>query len=377
MRGRSGNSRWPVLRPLLFATAVLLAQATHAEEPLRFLSEDDDWVDLSAFLDRPYGFIPVVAPITEPAIGFGVALAPVFIDRTQVSQNNRRPNLAAAAAGLTTRGTWFGAAGYSGNYWDGKLRVAGGAMVANVNLNWYGLGNSPLQDDPLQYTIGLQGFGFSFAYQLFNSRFFVGLMYGLGATQVSARGERFDEKALGDTVMSLLRPSVQLDTRDSIFTPRRGFFVEVSATGFFEGFRASGRVDAIALGYYPLFDNLILGARADFGAVLGAPPFYLSPFVTNRGAPVMRYSGQQMADLEVELRWQFWRRLSLVGFGGFGATLSKEESGRQTSKVVFTFGGGARYELARRYQLHMGVDVAGSQAGPALYLVFGSAWSRL
>jgi hypothetical protein len=34
-------------------------------------------------------------------------------------------------------------------------------------------------------------------------------------------------------------------------------------------------------------------------------------------------------------------------------------------------------ELARKHRLHLGVDVAGSKAEPALYVVLGSAWSRL
>jgi glucose/arabinose dehydrogenase len=43
---------------------------------------------------------------------------------------------------------------------------------------------------------------------------------------------------------------------------------------------------------------------------------------------------------------------------------------------VVTGGGGFRYELARKYKLHMGVDVAFGPDGPALYVQFGSAWMR-
>ena len=41
-----------------------------------------------------------------------------------------------------------------------------------------------------------------------------------------------------------------------------------------------------------------------------------------------------------------------------------------------TSGGGFRYELARRYKLHMGVDVAFGPDGTALSVQFGSAWFR-
>jgi hypothetical protein len=36
-------------------------------------SSEDGWLDFSGFLDKAYGFIPVLVPITEPAVGCGVA----------------------------------------------------------------------------------------------------------------------------------------------------------------------------------------------------------------------------------------------------------------------------------------------------------------
>jgi hypothetical protein len=39
-----------------------------------------------------------------------------------------------------------------------------------------------------------------------------------------------------------------------------------------------------------------------------------------RGVPAMRYLGEEMAQIETELRWQFWKRLSVVGFAGTGET---------------------------------------------------------
>ena len=41
-----------------------------------------------------------------------------------------------------------------------------------------------------------------------------------------------------------------------------------------------------------------------------------------------------------------------------------------------TGGGGFRYELARRYKPHMGLDLGFGPDGPALYVQFGSAWLR-
>jgi hypothetical protein len=107
----------------------------------------------------------------------------------------------------------------------------------------------------------------------------------------------------------------------------------------------------------------------------GDMPFYLRPYVTLRGAPVLRYQGEHAAKVEAELRWQFWKRFSLVGFAGTGVAWNDLE-GFEATQSVTTGGGGFRYELARRYKLHMGIDVAFGPDGPAFYVQFGSAWFR-
>jgi glucose/arabinose dehydrogenase len=94
-----------------------------------------------------------------------------------------------------------------------------------------------------------------------------------------------------------------------------------------------------------------------------------------RAVPAMQYQGEHAATVEAELRWQFWKRFSLVGFAGEGiAWIDLDRFDRQ--RTVTTGGTGVRYELARRYKLHMGIDVAFGPDGAALYVQFGSAWMR-
>ena len=175
-----------------------------------------------------------------------------------------------------------------------------------------------------------------------------------------------------------LTPSFTYDSRDTIFTPGRGTYVEASF-GFF-GSALGGedefeRGAVIAMQFLGLHPKLTLGVRGDLGLTFGDAPFYLRPYVSLRGAPILRYQGEQAASLEGELRWQFWKRISLVGFAGYGAAWNDFEDFENTQSLV-TGGGGVRYELARRYKLHAGVDVAFGPDGPALYVQFGSAWTR-
>jgi hemolysin activation/secretion protein len=89
----------------------------------------------------------------------------------------------------------------------------------------------------------------------------------------------------------------------------------------------------------------------------------------------MRYQGESIAQIETELRWQFWKRFSVVAFAGVGVAWNDAER-FDASRTVPTGGLGFRYELARKYGIHSGVDVAIGPDNSAVYLQVGSAWAR-
>jgi hypothetical protein len=64
-----------------------------------------------------------------------------------------------------------------------------------------------------------------------------------------------------------------------------------------------------------------------------------------------------------------------VGFGGAGATWSDLER-RDGTESVTSGGFGLRYELARAYGIHVGLDVAFSGDSSAIYVQIGSPWAR-
>ncbi len=60
-------------------TPASASAATNA--PSKFRSADDGWLDVSEFLAQRYGFLPVVIPITEPAVGYGAAGGLMFLSK--------------------------------------------------------------------------------------------------------------------------------------------------------------------------------------------------------------------------------------------------------------------------------------------------------
>ena len=127
--------------------------------------------------------------------------------------------------------------------------------------------------------------------------------------------------------------------------------------------------------FAPLARSLFFGVRGTAQTSSDGTPFYLRPFVVLRGVQALQYQGDQTAEVEAELRWQFHPRFSLVGFGGAGVARG-DSALRDREKTVTAGGGGVRYLVAREYGLQMGLDVGFGPDKPILYVVFGSAWVR-
>ena len=368
---------------LLVLSALAFAGAAHAADPSRFRSPDDGAFDVSGFLDEKYGFLPILIPITEPAVGFGGALGVMFLDQPLgASTQFHRPNVSVVGGLATANGTW-GAMGGDLRHWNnGRLQTLVGLMTASINLDFYGIGDDAfLADHPLHYNLEPSGGVLQAKYQLGKSRFWIGASYAFASTDVTFESPASAPDlpgASGNMDVGGITPSLTFDSRDNMFTPLRGAYVEATVGVFAPALGGDDefqRARVIAMQFFPFPEHAVyFGYRFDGAASFGDVPFYLRPYITLRGAPALRYQGEDTAQIEAEVRWQFKKRWSAVGFAGFGAAWS--DLGDSGSETVPTGGAGFRYEIARKYGIHMGLDGAYGPDGPAIYVQVGSAWAR-
>ena len=350
----------------------------------KFRSSEDGWLDVSGFLDRAYGFLPLLVPITEPAVGYGAAGGLAFIKKNpgEETAGLGRPNVSMVGGLSTQNDTWALFAGDLRRWNADRFETFVGLMKGSINLDFYGIGeDDALQEDPLSYSLDPLGGLVRGKYRLGNSRVWAGLTYVL-----ADMGVEFEEPATTAGTPDLenvsriggITPAVTFDSRDNLFTPSKGTFFEGSVGLYDEalgGDASFQRLSLILIHQWSVRPDLTLGVRGRGQFSFGDAPFYMRPFVALRGVAVLRYQGEEVADVETEVRWQFWKRFSLVGFAGSGATWNDFESFDDTNTVV-TGGTGFRYEIARRYGVHVGLDVAFGPDHPAIYVIFGSAWLR-
>ena len=386
---RDKHARWLLLCCVLLGTNVLAEDASSEipakpEQPSRIRSAEDGWLDISGFLDQTYGFVPVAVPITEPAVGLGAVGALAFIDKQKgdAAAGFGRPNITVVGALGTDNGTKGAFAGDMRHWLDDRVKTLAGVMRASVNLDFYGIGRDPvLQDNPKSYNLKTTALVVQGRYRIGDSQTWVGIGYALASTSVkfnTLEETRVRPGLQGDSRVGGLLPIVSFDSRDNMFTPTKGTYLELSAGLFSKALGSDSdfqRANLTAIHYRPLARNLTLGVMGSSVLSFGDVPFYLRPFISLRGVPVMRYQGDHVAQIETELRWQAWERFSLVGFAGAGATRNGNSQNRASQNVA-TGGFGIRYEIARKYGLHLGIDVAYGPTGPVYYVQFGSAWMR-
>ena len=343
-----------------------------------FIDAGDGWLDLSGFLNRAHGFVPIVAPITEPAVGYGAAGALLFVSRSGEpgSERYQRPDLTAVGALATENGTRGAFAGHSGRWLDGRLQLTAGVADASVNLNVY-----PSPDTGFGFNADVRGGVVEAKYRVAGPAWWAGLRYSLadvGVTFDTQDSERPGGFVDGDDRLSGVSAILTWDRRNNLFTPTSGYLLDLAGTVFDEALgsdRDFQRTDLVSQAFRPLSDRLFLGVKGCGRWSSDGTPFYLLPYVQLRGVQAMRYQGEEAGEVEAELRWQLHPRFSLVGFGGAGVAADRGPLGGERETLVAA-GAGFRYLIARSYGMHLGVDVARGPEQTILYVVFGNAWFR-
>ena len=350
----------------------------------KFRDPDDGQIDLSRFLATPRRFMPIPLVVTEPAVGYGGGLAAMFIRPRKAAGDEgfARPNISIVAGIATENGTWAAFAGDSSHWFDDRVQSLAAGGTGEINLDFFGLGDaSESLDEPVSYSLDFSLAMLQGSWKIKpKSPWSIGLRYIYSQVEPKLRDEP-QFPGLADSIdIKISAPAAVLeyDSRNNLFTPTSGMYAEsvylasreeLGATEDFERFQQ------VVMGWMPLAEKWTLGLRADYQWASDGTPFFLRPYIKLRGVEAMRYQGDEMASVEAEARWQVHGRWSLVGAAGYGSAHTERASYSATRDIV-SGAVGFRYELARKFGLHAGMDVGFSSGTTAVYFQMGNAWFR-
>jgi hypothetical protein len=378
-----------IVLTLLLTTSLFTGWA-QINKQYYFKDSIDGAVDVSDWLINAHGFIPLPTLITEPALGgIGAAIVPVFLTKKppnidtvngKIIRKPNQPDITGAAAAYTANKTWIVGAFRSGTLVKQRIRYRVAAGYGDVNLTFY-------KTLPV---VGEQSFDFNFKVipafgfamkQIARSNWYGGIQYFYMHTEVKRTDVLFPAYVTPKEIKgNISQPGVitEYDVRDNIFTPNSGFKFHTDYSFSDEAVGSSFnymRLNSFIYSYYPFTPKLIGGLRLDVQQAFDNPPFYFLPYIDMRGIPAARYQGMIDGLTEAEIRWDLYKRWSVVGFGGTGKAFDSWDKFNDAD-LVYSYGAGFRYLLARKFKLRMGVDIARGPEQWAYYITFGSAWLK-
>jgi len=314
-----------ILGFLVAAIHLLPTNVTAAETSFKEMFTDpaDGAFDMSRFIKTRTGFVPILAPVTEPAVGYGIAGGLVFFHRKEgepsldpppAGEGRMTPPSLTVVGGLATENGSLGVFGGHRGVWKGdRVRYLGGMGYASLQLTFYGTWPQTTdisRDIEIRTVPFIQDLGV----RIPGSDFFAGLRYAFVSSDIAFKPGRdipgvTDREWTGNSKIGGLIPYLEYDSTDNFFTPNRGIHAKASL-GFFDEIFGGDfnyrELHAKAVGYWPVLPNVVAGLRADGQFVDGDAPFYALPFVQLRGIPAMRYQGTDVLTLETEERWAIY-----------------------------------------------------------------------
>jgi hypothetical protein len=350
----------------------------------------DGAIDLSDYIIYAHGFIVIPTIITEPALGnIGVVAAPVFLKKHApvIDENGKKRNINPDITGgmgmYTGNNSWLAGGFRSSTLIKPKILYRVMAAYGDLNLSFYeNLPNGSDKEFKLNFKTSI--FYTQWLKQFNNAKWSAGPQYLFLSSKISLPDlnanlpPSFIKPEDFNSLSSQLGAALQFDGRDNIFTPDNGIRVQ---SDFFWSDNIIGsdydswRINLSAIGYHPIAKKLIGGLRVEGKQTFGDTPFYLLPGINLRGVPAARYMGKTSVVSEVELRWDLYRRWSLLGYGGVASAFNDWDKAF-AKPIVYNYGSGFRYLVARKFKLRMGADVAKGPEQWAYYIVFGSNWMR-
>jgi len=158
---------------------------------------------------------------------------------------------------------------------------------------------------------------------------------------------------------------LQRDTRPNRFYPTSGTLLDFTSDFFSRGLGSKYSFQSYKFTfnkYWSVAKKQVLAYNGFACLTGGQPPFYGNcVYGTNnelRGYVAGRYLDRYMVATQLEYRLALPKRFGVVGFGGLGEVVPGGDQPFRTKNFLPSGGGGARFELSKKYHVNLRVDFA-------------------
>ncbi len=326
--------------------------------------------------------LPVVFYLPETGLGFGGLGIATF--RFKDEFETSRPSSAQLGVSYTTKNQLLVFAPYE-FYWDDeKCRIVGELGFYKYFYNFYGVGINSNDADFDTYDVTFPRFRFSILKEVLpNISLGVGYELDIFSNLGITEGRILEASDLigkeGGGTVSNIGVQAFYDSRDNIFYPTKGFFIQgsvFSAANFlgssfsYSKFSLDNRFYKTIKGKHILAANLFIANNGE-----GTPFFNLNYLGSNRtrGFNDRRYQDNAELSAVLEYRFPISGRFGGAVFGSTG-TVASNFSDLFASKYRNAAGLGLRYIINKKDGIRIRVDYGYTAEGGNLYFTIREAF---
>ena len=333
---------------------------------------------------------PMVAPIPfkNTQLGWGLMLMGGLIHKFD-SDPTVKPSTGMAGGFVTENGSWgvmaVENAKLGGDSW--RLRVL--LSHPEIRYDFYGIGQGA---GDAGKSIGLQQ-NMNFVTGAALRRVTRGVYLGVTALWIEASIALRDTAGLGSLPVPVPADTARTglfawglqgegDTRNSDYWPTHGILVRLKAFFFTDalgGSRTFQRYLFSGSWYTPLRgEQLALATNLSACGVSGGSPFWTMCSIGSgrgglRGYTQGRYRDSVMTTGQAELRYHSSGRFGATAFGGFGQ-VAPSAGDIFKAQMLLAGGFGLRYQLTKKFPMHMRFDYSWGRDGGLFYFGVGEAY---
>lgn len=334
--------------------------------------------------------LPLIYYTPETRFAYGAALTATF--RFRRDSVSARPSQVTLGAAYTQNQQLLFYVPFQVFYDHDKYYINGEAGYYRYSYYFFGLGQNEVPRE--LYGVNFPRVRVNAFRQIFpainRGKLYAGLRYQFeeyGVTTVEPTGLLATNSVAGGRGSRLAGGGLGLfyDSRDRVFFPTKGVVADVT---YLIRNRAAGagpkgetttfdRYVVDVSSYHALGQRSVLALNYFASFTTGTAPFNALSLLGGtkrlRGYYEGRFRDQNVGLLQTELRFDVYKRLGAVVFGGVGV-LGDDQTLLRLNQPKATYGAGLRFTANRRDHVNIRVDYAFGHASSGIYITLGEAF---
>ena len=338
--------------------------------------------DTTKFKRNSFFALPLVYFSPETNWAFGGA--GIYAFRLKAESDTSRPSQIQGGLAYTLNKQVLSYLSYQIFIKDQLYRLYGEMGYYRYSYFFYGNGNSNTLDDGELYKVNYPRLRINALYKL-KPNWYAGFRYWLDdyrIAELAVGGLLKNNKITGSDggLLSGLGVVMNYDTRDNIFSPSKGFFMETVLFANSKVLGSDFNFNKIYLDASVFFSNKwqqVLAVNFYAELTAGTVPFNQLALMGGgkkmRGYYEGRFRDNHLLLLQAEYRLPLFWRLGLVVFGGYGAVAHRFTDFNKNN-FRYTYGAGLRISINQTEKINIRIDAGFGKNTSGYYLTIGEAF---